>query len=236
MSLTFSEQVVQHRGFVKIPGGEVQLGTDNPLPCRIEGCRRNETPMRTVSVKPFWMAQACVTNHDFEKFLPKHFRPPTSDRENDPVTDLTYGEALYYIDWLSRTSGLLFDLPTEAEWMLAAAPAGWWYAYQAEARPQTDKAHTFNRCNYHTLMVSDDRYGVNCHGLYHMSGNVLEMTKGWYYAGSHSGYASDGAYYLVKGGSFGNCPYSARIVGRMMFDVSCRCSRVGMRLVYRLDT
>lgn len=226
---TEKNKILTDLGFVFFPGGDLLMGTDQPLPCRLEGSRQNETPQRQMTVGPFWLAKCCVSNQDFERFKPNHFRPPTASGDRDPVTDLTYLEALDYATWLSVQRGLEFDLPTEAEWTFAAAPRGWSFSYQAEEKPNPARAHTFNRESFHALPV-DDPYFVNGFGLHHMSGNVTEMTKGWYYAPGHFGAATDGAYFMTKGGSFGHCSFSTRICVRMIMDVVGRSNRVGFRL------
>lgn len=56
-SLTNSE-------IVKIPGGKTQIGTQSPLISE-----DGEGPIRSVTVKPFLMAVAAVTNADFRQFV-----------------------------------------------------------------------------------------------------------------------------------------------------------------------
>ena len=224
--------VLRSMDFVFISGGNVVLGTDDPLICRLEGVRKNETPVRSFQVNSFWLNKFCVTNEEFENFNPKHHRPPTSLTDNQPVTDLTYMDALTYIEWFSNKHGLEFRLPTESEWVLGAAPFAWEFSYKKEPNPDKNKAHTFSRKNFKTLPVNDEYFGVNHNGLYHMGGNVFEMTQGWYYAPGHLGSETDGAYYIAKGGGFGHCPYSAGVQRRGIFDVTDRPSRVGFRLAH----
>jgi formylglycine-generating enzyme required for sulfatase activity len=227
-------------GFVNLSLGQITIGTDQPLPCRFEGERRNETPARRRWVKPFWIAKRCVTNEEYEKYKPKHYRSRSSDGRRDPVTDVTYFEALCYANWLSRIYNLPFDLPTEDEWTLAAAPDGWEYPYQHDSRPDQNKAHTMAHSQqrksdyrYHALSVDLLEFKPNVYGLYQMGGNVGEMTKGCYYTLGHTGANTDGAYFIAKGGAFCLCPYSARVSGRMLFDVACRHGALGFRLVCR---
>lgn len=217
-------------GFIFVPGNNISLGTKYPIVCPLEGSRRNETPIRIVSVASFWINQLCVSNDEFEKFNPNHHRPATSASDKSPVTDITYLEAINYAKWFSDRYGLDIRLPTEAEWVLAAAPIGWEFTYKRGPKPKAAMANNYSAQHFGTLAVNDDRYGANYLGLYHIDGNVNEMTAGWHYAPGTAGAETDGAYCILKGGDFGHCDYSAGIQRRMMFDVSGRSTRVGMRL------
>ena len=55
--------------FVRLPGGLVQMGTDHPIPCRVEGHRQNELPKRELTIDPFYIARTKVTNQFLEQFL-----------------------------------------------------------------------------------------------------------------------------------------------------------------------
>jgi len=227
-----TEELLRSLNFIFLPGGKTTMGTKHPLDCRLEGKRKNEIPLRQVNVNPFWINKYCVSNLEYEKFNKKHFRPPTSLSDNQPVTDLTYYDAIAYVSWFSTQHNLNFRLPSEKEWVFAAAPINWQFPYQQSYQPAENQAHTFSRDNYQTLAVDNDCFGSNYFGLLHMGGNVLEMTSGWYYSPGHYGSLTDGAYYIAKGGSFGNCAYSAGVQRRGIVDVAGRSSRIGFRLAH----
>ncbi len=229
------EDLLRELGFVLVPEGRVRLGTPQPLPCRFEGHRLNETPTREIDVEPFWICKFTVTNEQFEKFNHKRVRPPTSLKDSQPITNITYFNALRYAHWLSEQLGLFFRLPTEPEWVCAAAPYGWEYPYKAERNAEPGKTHNFliEESVYETLDLNDPRYGVNYLGLYHMGGNVQELTLGYYYTTSGAwGSLVDGPYCIVKGGDFGHCPLSAGVQRRGIYDVSGRSEKVGFRLAH----
>jgi hypothetical protein len=58
------------------------------------------------------------------------------------------------------------------------------------------------------------------------------MTNGHYYAPGSDGYAVNGPFCIVKGGNFGHCKNTARVVTRWVFDVVSRNPRVGFRLAH----
>ncbi len=228
------EKRLEELNFVFLEGGGVSMGTKSPIPCQVEKFRMNETPIRIRSVKSFWICKFTVSNIQFEKFNPRHHRPSTSDRDDDPVTDITYGEATNYAKFLSEKSEIRFDLPTEKEWVFAAAPFGWEFFYQKEASPNINKTHFFNPDEYHTLAVNDSRYEKNVYGLVLMGGNVVEMTKEIHKAKGHNGAIIDGSYYMGRGGGFGHCKLASGSTNRrILFDIASRSTRVGFRLISR---
>lgn len=220
--------ITKHFSFIH--GGPIQLGTKFPLPCPIAGIRTNELSEKTVRVQPFWIAKTCVSNKEFEQFNPHHLRSPTSPDDNSPVTEVTYPEALSYAKWLSDIVGYTLLLPREIEWIYAAGPPGWIYPYKRGPKPVPKSANTHTSGLHRTLPVSDPRYGTNLHGLYHMAGNIQEMTREVYEASGNDLFCSNGIYCITKGGDFGHCDYSARICTRGMFDIAARCTRTGFRL------
>ncbi len=227
-------KILKNLGFVFIEGGEVKMGTDKPLICKIEGFRKNETPVRVKKVKPFWICRFLVSNIQFEEFIPNHFRPNTSNRDLDPVTDVTYGEVLSYVKYLSQKHGIKFDLPEEKEWVFAASPFGWEYVYHEDSEPDPTKSYFFHPEHYHTLKVNEDSFGENFKGLFLMGSNVIEMTKNVYKAKGHRGSKIDGSYYLGKGGGFGHCKMASGSVNRrVIVDIATRSTRIGFRLVAR---
>ena len=227
---------LEEMDFVFTEGGEVQLGTPYPLLCRLEKHRHNESPVHTATVEPFWIAKFCVTNAEYEHITNgKKVRPPESLGDNYPVTQVTYYNALCYAKWLSRGEGLSFDLPTEEQWVFASAPYGWEFPYQPNAdNPQKSKTITFDRERACGVVAVDDPTDINWLGLYHIGGNVSEMTKGYYLIPGTHGYDSDGAYTMVRGGNFGHCPYASGVQRRGVMDVSDRSVRAGFRLVCNL--
>lgn len=217
--------------FVFLPGGRVIMGTNNPLPCRLEGNRRNETPTRETEVLPFYICKYKVTNAVFEIFNPKHVRPVQSPDDNCPVTDVMYGEALTFCSKLNEATGMNFRLPIEPEWVFAAAPFG--QEYPVSNGPDNALYHTFtDGLDHRAFPVDDPRWPVNCWGLDQMGHNVSEYVFGHYYTLGHSGAETDGMYCIVKGGNFGHCQNSPGVHRRGIADVADRNPRLGFRLAH----
>lgn len=230
------QEILSGIGFVFVEAGSVNMGTKVPIDCPIEGKRINEWYRATHCVEAFWVNKYCVSNAEFEQFNPKHKRNPISSRNRDPVTDVTYHEAISYCSWLGDLYGSSFDLPTEPEWTYAGAPSGWMYPYKQGPKPYRGKANCHAEDIGKTVEVDDGRFGTNHLGLYHIVGNVQEMTKGVYRtpAGAY-GSTSDGSYYIaLGGGDYGHCLYATRIVSRFIHDIADRSTRLGFRLIARV--
>lgn len=56
-------------------------------------------------------------------------KPPVG-RDNHPVVLVSYHDAVAYASWLSKSTGSLWRLPTEREWVKAARGSdGWWFPW-----------------------------------------------------------------------------------------------------------
>lgn len=220
---------------IYIGGGPVLMGTEKPLRCKLEGRRWNESPAHQMHVNGFYLARTKVTNALFEQFNPRHVRPPQALGDNHPVVEVMYGEALSFCEWLNEQTGMSFRLPTEPEWVYAAAPFGWAYNYQPEPKnPDVTKGHVFGDGHeFGTAPVDDPRWEPNFLGLDQMGFNVTEFTFGHYRIPNQTwGFADDGMYCIGKGGNYGHCSYTPRTASRFIIDVSDRNPRIGFRLAH----
>jgi formylglycine-generating enzyme required for sulfatase activity len=125
-------------------------------------------------------------------------------RENEPVVQIAYVDALAYARWKGR------DLPTEAEWEWAA---GQGRDIPGRARPVRDGKPSSNTWDgqFPTHNVAADgfmmrapvaSFPANPNGLYDMTGNVWEWTKSLWTPNHDPAAKSDAAARAVKGGSF----------------------------------
>ena len=107
-------------------------------------------------------------------------------KENYPVVQIAYDDALAYCEWANRR------LPTEAEWELAsrAGSYGTIYNWGDDASVLSKKANTWegdfpvnnSMADGFELRAPVKSYPANAYGLYDMAGNVWEWTSDWYNA------------------------------------------------------
>jgi sulfatase modifying factor 1 len=98
---------------IAVPGGTLAAGSPELGACRLE----DAGPVHSVSVTPFWMAQATVTSHDLELFSTQRKLKEKSGAVTAEIADA-------YTQWLSQTTGKKYRLPTESELEYACVAGG----------------------------------------------------------------------------------------------------------------
>jgi len=103
------------------------------------GQRANETMRKVRLTKPFYLSVHEVTNSQFLSYKQTDSQNNRIDRDNLPVTNISWNEAALYCNWLSRKEGLSlfykvkngrvagfilksegYRMPTESEWTWSA--------------------------------------------------------------------------------------------------------------------
>ncbi|MGE3753937.1 MAG: bifunctional serine/threonine-protein kinase/formylglycine-generating enzyme family protein [Planctomycetota bacterium] len=220
----------------------------------------SEIPAHTVRItKPFYMQVTEVTNGQWRKYDPSHKSGSagrhTLDAEAQPATsvryvdvagkDGAYGDG--FIAWLRARSdnlaprGILYRLPSEAEWEYAARAGTtgsryWGVATRDVARFENvcDRAFVRERGEWrgapfdaddgHIVAAPVGSFQPNGFGLYDMLGNVAEWCADWYDGDAENYYerspaidppgATRGTGRVVRGGSWMSVPYMTRCASR----------------------
>lgn len=161
-------------GELPVKGGEIALG----------GGGDTSEPLRRVNVEPFAIAETEVTNEQYREFVQdaKHKAPAGWRDETfaagsalEPVTGVTWQDAVDYCKWLSEKIGATVRLPTEAEWVMAARGTEtqkypWgneWNADAAVSKETKGRVH----------VVKSFPAGKSACGAYDMAGNVWEWVS-----------------------------------------------------------
>jgi len=166
-----------------IPEGWFLLGDD--------AGRDDERPAHRVWVDAFELAAFQTTNVEYARFLretnhapPLLWNDPNFDGAQQPVVAVSWFDAVAYCDWLSRTLGKRFRLPTEAEWERAARGGA-----EGEMFPWGNAAPE-ELPNYASRWKSGPEpvglYSPNAYGLYNLGDNVHEWCADWYDAGYYA--------------------------------------------------
>jgi formylglycine-generating enzyme required for sulfatase activity len=203
---------------IRIPAGEFLMGSD---PTRDKDAQPNEQPQHRVYVSEFYIGKYPITNAQYAVF--KKIQIP-SGKENHPVVNVLWHDAVTFCQWLSKETGQTFRLPTEAEWEKAARGVdGRLYPWENEWDPK--KLNSSEGGVGSTTPV--DKYspaGDSPYGAADMAGNVWEWCADWYaddlYAQrvgqemhDPSG-PSSGSARVVRGGSWYNDRWSCRAATR----------------------
>jgi len=187
---------------------------------------QREVTRDTVSTGEFEVDRAPVTNarygvfvesadHRAPAYWPDDACPPSM--ANHPVVGIDYFDAVAFARWAGGR------LPTELEWVLAAAPKepaayAWGDAFDSE------RCNTFRSGHKGTTPVDAYAEGASAHGCLDMCGNVWEMT-----ASADKEHANT---IIVKGGSWYDYPVHAKLDANFHAPIHRVGRTVGFRLVY----
>ena len=162
---------------VQIPAGSFLMGSEAGQDC--------ERPIHRVWVDEFFLAATQVTNAEYSRFLsvtgvaePPFWNDQNFNDSRQPVVAVSWFEAVAYCEWLSRESGRMFRLPTEAEWERAARGGVEGKLYPWGDAPPQALPNYDSRWKTGPERVAE--YEPNAFGLFNMCDNVHEWCSDWY--------------------------------------------------------
>lgn len=187
---------------VWLPGGEFTMGNSaNPEDLVKQygissASFEDEYPAGPVTLTGFWISKTEVTNAQYKKFIDLAEDPAVkttgpfdvagADTEDmKPVTHVNWQNAYAFCMWLSKQTGKVYRLPTEAQWE---------YACRAGSISQFFFGDLFGAMAEYGWSAenSGDALQVvaqkkpNPFGLYDTHGNVWEWCRDFYVANYHS--------------------------------------------------
>lgn len=181
--------------------------------------------------------------------------PGFAQGDDHPVVNVTWNDAQALADWLGRTEGRRYRLPTEAEWEYACR-AGTRTRYSGGDDPRSllrtgnvfDASAARHWPRWQPMALDGDdgfaftapvgSFAPNAWGLHDMHGNVWEWVADWhgdeYYAASpvdDPQGPAEGTARVRRGGSWHTWPFYARASYRNWNAPATRYTLVGIRLV-----
>ena len=191
--------------------------------------------------KSFAMGQHAVTFAEYDAFCSATGQKAPLDmgwgREQHPVINVTWNDALDYCEWLYEQTGHSYWLPTEAEWEYCCR-AGTVTPYSFGASVSHAQVHHEDSTMKRTKSVCS--LPANALGLYEMHGNVWEWTCSEYekdYNGAETECSESKrelGLRVYRGGSWFNKPAWVRSAARSHRSPRHHADNLGFRLTVML--
>jgi len=225
---------------VVIPPGEFVMGKDGP--------HKNEAPAHLVTIaKAFAVGMYEVTFDEWKACVAEQACGTKMPNDHDwgrgkrPVINITWTEATMYVAWLSKKTGHVYRLPSEAEWEYAARAGtitDFWWGDDIGV----SKANCRNcgpEISHQSLPVNS--FEPNPWGLYNVHGNVWEWTADCWNK-TQDGAPSDGSARLtgdcrqkvMRGGSWYYFSKNLRSPWRFKNDGRVKSYGIGLRVLREL--
>ena len=197
---------------VPIPAGEFMMGSPETEKGR-QSVGIDETQHRVQITKPFYLSAYEVTQQQYLEVM--HSNPSASKGPTKPVENVSWNDAVDFCNRLSKSEGVKYRLPTEAEWEYACR------AGSAAAYSFGNDASGLGEYAWHSSNSTHPVGGLkpNAWGLFDMHGNVWEWCYDWRddydlkVLVDPTGPAS-GLYRVARGGSFLYPPRDVRAAYR----------------------
>jgi len=196
----------------------------------------DEKPTHQVTLSAFWIDRTEVTNAQFAVFVQAgnsaqgDWQKYAKGKDQHPVVNVTWHDALAYCRWARKR------LPTEAEWEYAARGTDGRKYPWGNTWEDTQARFSGNRGNETTAPVGSYPTGASPFGVLDLAGNVWEWVQDWF--GPYPGGAvrnptgpSNGAWRLIRGGSWNLVPGVLRSSNRAWFVPEYRSISLGFRCV-----
>jgi formylglycine-generating enzyme required for sulfatase activity len=218
---------------IHIPAGEFLMGSD---PQQDKDAQKNEQPQHTVYLPDYYIAKTPVTNAKYAIFAEATIRrKPPAGKENHPVVEVSWYDAIAYCTWLAEATGKAYRLPSEAEWEKAARGT------DGRIYPWGDDPPDKNRCNFAsnvkdtTPVAQYSPQGDSPYGCVDMAGNVWEWTLSIdddYPYDPKDGREDQEAMVprVLRGGAFDFSGGDVRCAYRPWGNPDSRLNRIGFRL------
>ncbi|MEO0684791.1 MAG: bifunctional serine/threonine-protein kinase/formylglycine-generating enzyme family protein [Cyanobacteria bacterium J06649_11] len=213
----------------------------------------SEHPRHFVTIKPLFMSKFAITQEQWLTVakLPQvkyflHPEPSYFKGDSYPVEQISWDEAIEFCARLSKYSGRLYRLPSEAEWEYACR-ANTITPFHFGDTITSDLVNHDGSYTYASASKSEYRKGTtpvgsfppNAFGLYDMHGNVWEWcADSWH--DSYDNAPGDGRVWheggdnnlrVMRGGSWFNVPRFCRSALRYKGESSLRDVFIGLRVV-----
>ena len=204
----------------------------------------DDSPDHEVKLDRYLIGKYEVTNAQYKMFLDDTGYPAPSGWQNGtftpgqdrlPVVNVTWVDSIQFCRWLSQKTGLIFRLPTEAEWERSAYSGT---TFPWGDRWRDDSSNTAESGNNRPRQVGSFSSDRSLAGIFDMGGNVREWVLDNY---SMSAYAVSvrenptgpdrSNKRVIRGGAFNLPSKSSRTTKRDSLDPKSSRDNLGFRIV-----
>lgn len=212
---------------IYVPEGSFTMGAYDK---QISYAANDEYPEHKVSLGAFYICKTEITAAIWNAVMNDSLPGASLGL---PATNISYNRLDSFITTLSRKTGYVFALPTEAQWE---------YAARGGADSRNNLYAGSDNINYvavhdTTMAFPVARLTENSLGLYDMSGNVAEWCYDWY--GKYSAEDQNmptgpetGTYRVVRGGSYLSPAEDCRVSARSFASPDSVSPTIGFRLIF----
>jgi formylglycine-generating enzyme required for sulfatase activity len=260
---------------VVVPAGRFTMGSPASEPDREPYYKGSEDQLAVTIAKPFAVGRYAVTRGEFAAFVAatghktdggcyaftgtewtlqsdRNWRSPGfTQNDRHPVVCVNWDDAKAYAAWLSKKTGKIYRLPSEAEREYVARAGTttpfWWgnsiTPQEANYNGTTDPYKGGgSKGEWRKATVPVDTFKANPWGLYSVHGNVWEWTEDCL-NDKNAGNPGDGSprtsgdcsHRVVRGGSWSGSPRSLRSADRGGNSTGSRGGSYGFRLARTLN-
>ncbi|MCL4506620.1 MAG: SUMF1/EgtB/PvdO family nonheme iron enzyme [Chloroflexi bacterium] len=219
---------------VSVPAGQFTMGSEKIETAASEA----EKPQHKVQLDEYLIGRYDVTNAQYAVFAQatgRTFHIPAG-KENHPVVQVSWDEAMAFCQWASRVSGRNVRLPSEARWEKAAR------GVKALTYPWGNTAPDSSRLNFNNSVGDTTPVGYysptgdSPYQVTDMAGNVWQWTSSLlkpypYNADDGREDPSSRDERVLRGGSYADNAVLARSANRNASLPGYRSDAVGFRVV-----
>lgn len=202
---------------IKVNAGTFVMGS----PLKEEGRNGDEQQHEVTITEDYWIGRYEVTQAQYEAVMGKN--PSECAGKYFPVTNVSYGDAVTFCGKLNRQTegrrpkGLMYMLPTEAQWEFAARGGIYSKKYSVYSGGDNVQEVAWFKGNASSVHTVGDKQ-PNELGLYDMSGNVWEWVRDMYKPYTADPAVDpdnrDGTLHVSRGGGFAWYPAGCRAASR----------------------
>lgn len=207
---------------------------------------KTEIPRHSVNIKAFQIAKTEVTVGQFKQFIAAtgntalmndKFKEHNDFGDDASVIMISWNDAQAFIDWLNKTDGGGYRLPSEAEWEYACRAGGYHLFCGSNSADGLIWAGGDSTAVKRPPEPAAGAKLANAFGLYDMSGNVKEWAQDCWHD-DYNGAPDDGSariggeceFRVSRGGSWRNCISSLRAAFRTYYSPDERNPNFGFRI------